>query len=157
MVFFCYDEQSDRQKKSLSFQEKIHDLDILGSILLITGVVCLLLALQWGGTNYSWKSARIISLVLASAILICSFGALQYTRPRSAIIVSRISSIILRHSFDLASAFPAHSQTRGLHKCLVCVLFDNGSLHVGFFSSCRSSFSSSKSHIYYLPFYFQVK
>jgi hypothetical protein len=39
--------------------------------------VCLLLALQWGGSTYSWKSSRVIGLLVGAALLISIFVALQ--------------------------------------------------------------------------------
>ncbi|KAB8233904.1 MDR family MFS transporter [Aspergillus alliaceus] len=44
-----------------------NDLDIPGSATLLPGVVALLLALQWGGTDYAWSNGRIITLFILSA------------------------------------------------------------------------------------------
>ncbi|KAJ4481144.1 major facilitator superfamily domain-containing protein [Lentinula aciculospora] len=114
IVLFCYDDQNNQQKISLTIHEKIRRLDILGSALLITSVTCLLLALHWGGTTYSWDSPRIVCLVTLAAVLICAFGISQYMRPQSASIV-------------YASA-----------------------LYMFFLTIGRFT------HIYYLPFYFQI-
>jgi MFS family permease len=43
----------DRESTKLPWTEKVMQLDIPGSIALIPGVVCLLLALQWGGQTYA--------------------------------------------------------------------------------------------------------
>lgn len=47
----------------------MRELDYYGALFLIPAVVCLLLALQWGGAKYSWNSATIIGLF-------CGFGAI---------------------------------------------------------------------------------
>ncbi|KIK64957.1 hypothetical protein GYMLUDRAFT_258504 [Collybiopsis luxurians FD-317 M1] len=86
IVFCCYDERNDPQETPRPIKERIRQLDIPGSILLVASVICLLLALQWGGTTYSWRSARIICLVVFSAVLFCGFGFVQYMRPQHAII-----------------------------------------------------------------------
>lgn len=42
----------DRDTAKLPLAKKIVQLDLLGTAILVPGVVCLLLALQWGGTTY---------------------------------------------------------------------------------------------------------
>ena len=37
---------------TMSWQEKLKQLDFLGTICLVSGMVCLILALQWGGQTY---------------------------------------------------------------------------------------------------------
>jgi hypothetical protein len=44
-------------------------LDLLGTAMFIPAIVCLILALQWGGADYPWNSAKIIGLF-------CGFGAM---------------------------------------------------------------------------------
>jgi MFS family permease len=43
----------DRAETKLPTREKLAGLDAVGTTVLIPGVVCLLLALQWGGTTYA--------------------------------------------------------------------------------------------------------
>lgn len=43
----------DRPTTNAPFKEKLRQLNALGMIALIPGVVCLCLALEWGGTTYS--------------------------------------------------------------------------------------------------------
>ena len=65
-------------------------IDWIGIILLIPAVVCLLLALQWGGAVYPWSNARIIALFVLSGLLAIAFGALQYRKGDKAIVPPRI-------------------------------------------------------------------
>jgi hypothetical protein len=43
-------------------------------------VVCLLLALQWGGTVYAWNSSRIIGLFVGFGLMITIFVIIQIKR-----------------------------------------------------------------------------
>ena len=62
-----------------------HRLDLLGSLLLVLGLVPLLLALTWGGVERPWTSAPILGLLLFSAAMIALFGWRQ-TRTSSPIL-----------------------------------------------------------------------
>jgi MFS family permease len=59
----------ERLENNKTIKERVKHLDYYGALLLIPAVVCLLLALQWGGTQYAWNSATIIGLF-------CGFGAI---------------------------------------------------------------------------------
>jgi hypothetical protein len=48
-------------------------LDLIGTFLIIPTVVCLLLALQWGGSKYAWNSSRIIGLFVGFGLLTIIF------------------------------------------------------------------------------------
>ncbi|MCJ1393385.1 hypothetical protein MMC18_006259 [Xylographa bjoerkii] len=53
----------------MSFREKLRQFDILGTAFFIPAIVCILLALQWGGSTYDWSNWRVI-------LLLCLFGVL---------------------------------------------------------------------------------
>ena len=57
--------------------ERISELDLIGASLLIPAVVCLLLALQWGGSQYPWNNSRIIGLFIGAGLLTLLFIASQ--------------------------------------------------------------------------------
>ncbi|KAF4633364.1 hypothetical protein G7Y89_g4755 [Cudoniella acicularis] len=73
----------------LSFIQQLAKLDPIGTALFLPGMVCLLLALSWGGSTYLWSSWRPILLVLA-AVLLPSFLLLQILRPATATTPPRI-------------------------------------------------------------------
>ncbi|KAM0159066.1 hypothetical protein ACHAQE_000771 [Botrytis cinerea] len=59
--------------ENLSILARIMKLDLIGTIIIIPAIVCLLLALQWGGTTYPWSSAKIIGLLVGSILLFILF------------------------------------------------------------------------------------
>ncbi|KUL89480.1 hypothetical protein ZTR_04334 [Talaromyces verruculosus] len=75
---------------NLPLAEKIKNLDLLGTALFLPCVICLLLALQWGGTTYAWNSGRIIALLVLFAVTFVVFIATQAFRPKVATIPGRL-------------------------------------------------------------------
>jgi EmrB/QacA subfamily drug resistance transporter len=54
--------------------DRRHKLDVLGAVLMMGSAIPLLLALTWGGTQYSWLSLPIIAMIGASFVLSFLFG-----------------------------------------------------------------------------------
>jgi EmrB/QacA subfamily drug resistance transporter len=55
--------------KKLPRHDRPHKLDILGTLLLVSATVSLLLALSWGGLRHPWFSLPILGLVAGSLVL----------------------------------------------------------------------------------------
>jgi hypothetical protein len=78
LVLFLQTPNPTRTRTSeLTIREQILRLDPLGSFFFLPGVVTLLLALQWGGTAYSWSNGRIIALLVLGSILLLAFLLVQ--------------------------------------------------------------------------------
>ena len=86
IIFF----HPERRTVSGSFLHRIVDLDLTGNFLLITAVIMLLLALQWGGTTYPWNSATVIGLLTGAGVEIFVFLGWQKYRGESALIPLKI-------------------------------------------------------------------
>ena len=54
--------------------ERRHRLDLLGAVLMMASAIPLLLALTWGGIQYSWISPQILGLLVASLVLSLALG-----------------------------------------------------------------------------------
>ncbi|KAI5207263.1 MFS transporter [Aureobasidium subglaciale] len=71
-VFFLkFDQKFENQ--DLSLRERISRINPLGNLLFVGTVVCLLIAVQWGGTTYPWSNGRIIALLIVFGILAIAF------------------------------------------------------------------------------------
>jgi EmrB/QacA subfamily drug resistance transporter len=57
----------------LPTQRRAHSIDNLGAALLVAPVVCLVLALEWGGSLYASNSPQVGSLLVAAVVLIVMF------------------------------------------------------------------------------------
>ncbi|KAF9873135.1 hypothetical protein CkaCkLH20_09298 [Colletotrichum karsti] len=64
--------------------EKFLQIDPLGTAALMPAVICLLLALQWGGTIYPWNDARVIVLFVLFGVLSVVFVIIQVRNGKNA-------------------------------------------------------------------------
>ncbi|KAK8041186.1 major facilitator superfamily domain-containing protein [Apiospora phragmitis] len=80
----------DRDTTNAPLKEKLSQLDAIGTSVLIPGVVCLLLALQWGGLVYEWSNGRIIALLVLGGLLLIGFVLTQIFMPKTATVAPRI-------------------------------------------------------------------
>ena len=78
------------KKAGTPWREQLAQLDPLGTLTSVSGIVCLLLALQWGGSTYAWGNGRIIALLVLSAVLISAFIGVQLWKQETATIPPRI-------------------------------------------------------------------
>lgn len=62
----------------MSFKQKLAQIDLFGAFLLICGIVCLLLALQWGGSTYPWHNSKVWGCILGFGLIIVCFIAWQF-------------------------------------------------------------------------------
>ncbi|KAK4149073.1 major facilitator superfamily domain-containing protein [Chaetomidium leptoderma] len=63
--------------KGMTVVQRVLSLDLLGTAMLVPAVVCLLLALQWGGTEHAWNSSVIIGLFVGFALMMAVFVGIQ--------------------------------------------------------------------------------
>jgi MFS family permease len=60
---------TERALRRLPRNDRPHQLDLLGAVLMVGAAISLMVALAWGGTHYPWTSWRIVSLFGGSAAL----------------------------------------------------------------------------------------
>ncbi|KAJ7743256.1 DHA14-like major facilitator [Mycena maculata] len=70
--------------------DRIQQFDPWGTVIFIPAIVCLLLALQWGGSKYPWSDRRIIALLVLFVILIVIFMSIQVWKQENATVPPRI-------------------------------------------------------------------
>jgi len=64
-------------RKTQKFWSRFRDFDYLGAVLSIGTLVCIIMAINFGGTLYAWNSGQIISLFVLSGVLAIAFGFAQ--------------------------------------------------------------------------------
>ncbi|KAH8799051.1 major facilitator superfamily domain-containing protein [Xylogone sp. PMI_703] len=87
---------------NLGWRERVKEFDLYGTMALIPAIICVLLALQWGGTKYSWGNGRIIGLFVVFGVLIVVFIGIQFWKQDSATVPP---SMLKRRSIAAAAWF----------------------------------------------------
>lgn len=90
VLFFLRVNATDNENRQLPLRTRLQHLDALGAVTLIAAICCLLLALQWGGTTYPWKSSKIIGLFIGFGLLAIVFGLLQWKLGENATVPLRL-------------------------------------------------------------------
>ncbi|KAI1831427.1 hypothetical protein DTO006G1_7334 [Penicillium roqueforti] len=89
ILFFVSSFKGSKAGK-LGFINQLRQMDIPGTLCLLPGIICLLLALQWGGTKYPWASGRIIALFVVAFVILVAFGFVQLRSGELATVPKRI-------------------------------------------------------------------
>lgn len=76
--------------RAAGWMGKLKQLDPIGNLVFFPGIVCLVLALQWGGTEYAWGNARIIVLLVLCGVLCLVFMGIQYWKQEEGTVPPRI-------------------------------------------------------------------
>ena len=66
------------------------EMDIVGLALVVGGMVCYTLALQWGGISKAWKSADVIGCLVGFGLIFIAFGVVEGYQGENAMLHGRI-------------------------------------------------------------------
>ncbi|KAL4757352.1 major facilitator superfamily domain-containing protein [Aspergillus foveolatus] len=59
-------------------KERIKNFDVIGTITLTGGTVCLLLAISWGGNSFPWSSSHVIGCFIGGFSLLLAFAIWEH-------------------------------------------------------------------------------
>jgi MFS family permease len=90
VFLFFFLKVSDKKHESVPALEHITRLDPLGTFFFVPSMVCLILALQWGGSTYAWGSWRIILLLVLFGLTLIAFAIVQVKMPKTATIPVKV-------------------------------------------------------------------
>ncbi|GJD04776.1 MFS transporter [Colletotrichum higginsianum] len=86
LAMFFFFKLPPREGGPMTTMQKILSLDLVGSFVFVPGIFMLILALQWGGNLYPWKSATIIGLLVGSIVMLGLFAVWESRLGDSAMI-----------------------------------------------------------------------
>ncbi|KAL4729366.1 hypothetical protein ACLX1H_003782 [Fusarium chlamydosporum] len=81
---------SKKKHESVPVTEHIKRLDPLGTFFFVPSMVCLILALQWGGSTYAWSNWRLIVLFVVFGLTLIAFAVVQVMMPKTATIPVKV-------------------------------------------------------------------
>lgn len=67
----------DPQPKNTSLRERGKNYDVMGAVLSVGTIMCLVMAINFGGILYPWNSGQIIALFTLSGVLLVAFAVQQ--------------------------------------------------------------------------------
>ncbi|KAJ2063497.1 hypothetical protein GGI17_001713 [Coemansia sp. S146] len=73
-----------------SFREKLRRVDFIGMVVLVTGIVMALLALNFGGANYAWSSPTVLCLLIFGIAVVGVFVVIEWKIPAEPIMPLRL-------------------------------------------------------------------
>lgn len=93
VIFFAFKtppfaQHNDDAQASLA--EKIRQMDPVGAGLIIAGMACFCLALQWGGITKAWSSADVIGTLVGFGLIVIVFCLWEYSQGSRAMLVPHI-------------------------------------------------------------------
>jgi MFS family permease len=88
-ILLFLDIKSPKHEK-LTVMAQIKRLDPIGIFFFVPSMVCLILALQWGGSTYSWSTPKIIGLLVTFAVLFTIFIVVEILTPETAMAPTRV-------------------------------------------------------------------
>lgn len=90
IVFALPSQPPEKQLKQESWVVVLGQFDPIGTILFVTGIICLLIALQWGGSQYPWSDGREIALLTVFGVLVVAWAVLQWLGGENATVPLRV-------------------------------------------------------------------
>jgi len=107
IVVFVFTTPKHAKPQQAPLKEKLLQMDPIGSLVLLASLICLILALQWGGVTKSWSSGSVIGTLVAFTVILCLFIAIEIYLDERALIVPRLvkqKNVALLCGFQFFSA-----------------------------------------------------
>ncbi|BAE64650.1 unnamed protein product [Aspergillus oryzae RIB40] len=71
-------------------KEKLLQMDLVGTLILVSALVCYVLALQWGGISLSWGDSKVIGTLVGFVVLLAVYAIVQWVQKERAAMIGRL-------------------------------------------------------------------
>ncbi|KAK6583081.1 hypothetical protein PZA11_004157 [Diplocarpon coronariae] len=88
LLFFTTPAQAVPVEATL--KEKFLQMDIPGSFVVMAGIVCYILALQWGGQTKSWGNSEVIGTLVGFVLIMILWAVIEWYQGERAMVVGRL-------------------------------------------------------------------
>ena len=90
IIFLTFTTPTAAKPVKATWFEKLLQLDLGGSFLIMAAVVCYLLALQWGGISRAWSDADVVGTLVGFGLLVIAFIVNEYFMGDRALFLGRL-------------------------------------------------------------------
>ncbi len=90
IIVFLFTAPSGAKPAEASLKEKLLQLDLVGTALVMAGVISYVLALQYGGETRAWNDPIVISLLAGFVGIAAAFGAWEWFNGERSMIIPRL-------------------------------------------------------------------
>ncbi|KAH8655382.1 MFS toxin efflux pump [Xylariales sp. PMI_506] len=109
VIFFLFTNPKSQKLSDEPLATRLKNLNIANLIVFTASIVCLLLALQWGGTVYPWNSGRVIAVLVVAAVAFAGFITMEVMMKDRAtipvrVVLNRTVALSVMYAFCTASA-----------------------------------------------------
>lgn len=139
MLFFSFNPPRPHGNLRL----KLSKIDYVGTFLISSGLVLFLLALTWGGAQFSWKSSAVISCFVLSFVVMCVFTVWNFWFSKNPIILKPVIT-----NFKAMAAILSCTFSYGYFLCALTYL--------AVYFQVIFNYSAWKSGVLMLPFFIAV-
>lgn len=90
IIFFLFTTPPAAKPAKATWQEKLLQMDLPGTFIIMAAVICYLLALQWGGATKSWKDSEVVGTLVGFGLLMILFIVNEWWMGERALVPGRL-------------------------------------------------------------------
>ncbi|KAJ5931925.1 Major facilitator superfamily domain general substrate transporter [Penicillium verrucosum] len=90
LLFFFRTPDQAKSGMGKPLKEKLQQFDFIGLVVLLAGLICFFLALQWGGVTKPWSDGSVITCLVLWVVLTGAFLGIEWWQQDRALMVPRL-------------------------------------------------------------------